>query len=105
MVLSQLPPDDPKALQRQREANPSLFQALVNSNFNISTFLPHITANTFNQLKQIMNDTVEEASNFMPPSQACSGASPVLDDAKVSRLSNLFFFLTTVVRTCYEATP
>ncbi|KAK7097346.1 LON peptidase N-terminal domain and RING finger protein 3-like isoform X2 [Littorina saxatilis] len=82
MVLSQLPPDDPKALQRQREANPSLFQALVNSNFNISTFLPHITANTFNQLKQIMNDTVEEASNFMPPSQACSGASPVLDDAK-----------------------
>ena len=74
MVLSQLPPDDPKTIQRQQACNPTLFQILLHSNFNMSAFLPHLTARTLSHLRQIMDDTVMEASNFLP-SQA--GASPV----------------------------
>ena len=73
-MLSQLPPDDPKTVQRQRACNPTLFQILLHSNFNMSAFLPHLTARTLSHLRQIMDDTVVEASMFLP-SQA--GASPV----------------------------
>lgn len=71
--MSRLPPDDPKTHEREREWNPTLFQTLVSNNFHMATCLPHFTANTISELRQIMQDTVVEASK-------CDNSGPSAHD-------------------------
>lgn len=66
-VLCQLPPDDPKS---QQKCNPTVFQRLLDNNFHLATLLPE----TLSQLKRIMDETVETASNFKPPVGSVQGA-------------------------------
>lgn len=62
-ILSKLPPDDPKSLERQKDHNPSVFQTLLTNNFNMAAFLPHFTSNTFDELRCIVEDTIRVAAN------------------------------------------
>ncbi|KAL3879023.1 hypothetical protein ACJMK2_031340 [Sinanodonta woodiana] len=64
-ILSLLPPDDPKSVDLQKHLNPSLFDRLIQSNFNPGLLLPHISTATVDQLKQIIGDTVSTAANFI----------------------------------------
>ena len=64
-ILSQSSPDDPKAVERQRELNPSLLQQLIQSNFQSSMVMPTLTVDTVSQLKDIISNTLATASNFL----------------------------------------
>ncbi|KAL8562181.1 hypothetical protein ACOMHN_005166 [Nucella lapillus] len=90
-ILKQLPPDDPKTQQHQLECNPSLFRNLLSTNFKMSSFLPHLGADTLTHLKRIMDDTVAEASSFQPSHLAspCSSSwSPSFSSGPLPGSSN-----------------
>ncbi|KAK3597512.1 hypothetical protein CHS0354_041930 [Potamilus streckersoni] len=64
-ILSSLPPDDPKTVDLQKHLNPSLFDRLIQLNFNPGLLLPQISTGTVDQLKQIIGNTVSTAANFI----------------------------------------
>lgn len=64
-IIMPLSPDDPKAVELQRELNPSLLDQLIRSNFDTSILLPTVTVDTVRQLKEIISDTVNSAANFL----------------------------------------
>ena len=73
-ILSPLGPEDPKAVERQRQLNPSLLDQLIQSNFNTSMLMPTITVDTVHHLKEIISDTLATASSFLEGNN-CGSAS------------------------------
>jgi len=64
-ILLPLSPDDPKSTELQRELNPTLLDQLIRSNFDSNILLPRVTIDTVRQLKDIISDTLNSATNFL----------------------------------------
>lgn len=63
-IITPLPPDDPKAAALHQQMHPSVLQQLIMSNFQTTQLHPCVTMEHVMQLKNIINDTLEAATNF-----------------------------------------
>lgn len=64
-ILSPFPDDDVKALALKNQFNPSLLTRLIRANFSSSLLLPHMTVHKLEQLKDIIDETLCSATNFV----------------------------------------
>lgn len=64
-ILSPFPDDDVKALALKSQFNPSLLTRLIRANFSSSLLLPHMTVHKLEQLKDIIDETLCSATNFV----------------------------------------
>ena len=64
-ILSPFPNDDVKALALKNQFNPSLLTQLIRANFDSALLLPHITMDKLEQLKDIIDETLFSATNFV----------------------------------------
>lgn len=64
-ILSPFPDDDVKALALKNQFNPSLLTRLIRANFSSSLLLPHMTVHKLEQLKDIIDETLCSATNFL----------------------------------------
>ncbi|XP_076446045.1 LON peptidase N-terminal domain and RING finger protein 1-like [Babylonia areolata] len=83
MVLSKPAPDDVlKRADRQREYDASKFQVLVDGSVSMDALQPHLSVDTWHQLKQIMDDLVMDesiGSSSLPSSPATSSHGMAAD--------------------------